>query len=325
MADKKFGNAVLLPADGTSPLHAVTKQQMEAADATKQPLDQDLTDFAAISPTNDDIVQRKSGVWVARSMTQLKTDLVLVKGDVGLGSVTNDAQVKLSTATTKGDLYVATGSATVVRQAVGGNNDPLIADSAQTNGIRYDLTRGSDLGWTREALGFLCTNNLGVPSGSSGAATLAQTSTTRTIQFLIGKLPNSTSIGTIKLWTAAAMVGGAASIALYGSTTLNSSSWSRLGSNVTITSTLQAAAGRQSITYSTTTTGDQWIRAEIVLTTAPSSTYPTYFVGTLPLVNTVVGGHLFGGTQNATAAPGSTLDPSTSWTDAFPPALALTA
>lgn len=46
---------------------------------------------SGMTPSNDDIVQRKSGLWVARSMAQVKTDLALVKADVGLGSVDNTA------------------------------------------------------------------------------------------------------------------------------------------------------------------------------------------------------------------------------------------
>lgn len=42
-----------------------------------------------------------------------------------------------STLTTKGDLYVATASATVVRQGVGSNGSLLTADSTQTNGMRW--------------------------------------------------------------------------------------------------------------------------------------------------------------------------------------------
>lgn len=46
----------------------------------KQPLDSDLTDVAALTPTNDDVLQRKAGAWTNRSIAQLTTDL-------GLGSV----------------------------------------------------------------------------------------------------------------------------------------------------------------------------------------------------------------------------------------------
>jgi hypothetical protein len=39
--------------------------------------------------------------------------------------------------TTKGDIIVATGNATLVRQGVGTNNQVLMADSAQSDGIKY--------------------------------------------------------------------------------------------------------------------------------------------------------------------------------------------
>lgn len=68
--------------------------------AGKQPLDSDLTAVAAISPSNDDLIQRKSGAWTNRTPAQLKTDLALTASDVGLGSVNNtsDAGKPVSTA-----------------------------------------------------------------------------------------------------------------------------------------------------------------------------------------------------------------------------------
>jgi hypothetical protein len=45
--------------------------------------------LAALSPSNDDVIQRKAGAWSTRSMAQLKTDLALSKSDIGLGSVDN--------------------------------------------------------------------------------------------------------------------------------------------------------------------------------------------------------------------------------------------
>jgi hypothetical protein len=48
---------------------------LTASLASKQPLDTDLTDFAALSPSNDDIAQRKAGAWASRTMAQLLVDL----------------------------------------------------------------------------------------------------------------------------------------------------------------------------------------------------------------------------------------------------------
>lgn len=44
--------------------------------ASLQPLDADLTAIAALSPSDDDIIQRKSGAWSARSILQFITDLI---------------------------------------------------------------------------------------------------------------------------------------------------------------------------------------------------------------------------------------------------------
>lgn len=65
-----------------------------------QPLDADLTTIAALAPADDTVMQRKAGAWAARTPAQVKTDLVLVKGDVGLGNVdnTSDASKPVSTA-----------------------------------------------------------------------------------------------------------------------------------------------------------------------------------------------------------------------------------
>lgn len=41
----------------------------------KQPLDSDLTAIAALTPANDDVIQRKAGVWTNRTMAQLLADL----------------------------------------------------------------------------------------------------------------------------------------------------------------------------------------------------------------------------------------------------------
>jgi hypothetical protein len=87
-------------ADTAKPVSTAQQTALDAkADASattsalagKQPLDQDLTDLAALSPTNNDVLQRKTGAWTNRTPAQLKTDLALAKGDVGLGNVDNTA------------------------------------------------------------------------------------------------------------------------------------------------------------------------------------------------------------------------------------------
>jgi hypothetical protein len=87
--------------DNTSDANKPVSTAQQAALDLKQNLDSDLTSIAAIAPSNDDVIQRKAGAWTNRSMSQIKTDLVLVKGDVGLGNVdnTSDANKPVSTAT----------------------------------------------------------------------------------------------------------------------------------------------------------------------------------------------------------------------------------
>lgn len=53
---------------------------LEELDTEKQPLDGDLTAIAALTPSNDDVLQRKAGVWTNRTIAQLLTDL-------GLGAI----------------------------------------------------------------------------------------------------------------------------------------------------------------------------------------------------------------------------------------------
>jgi len=80
-----------------------------------QPIDSDLTAIAAISPSNDDVIQRKAGAWTNRTMAQVKTDLALAKGDVGLGNVdnTSNATERAATATlTNKRVTKRTGTAT---------------------------------------------------------------------------------------------------------------------------------------------------------------------------------------------------------------------
>jgi hypothetical protein len=52
----------------------------------------------------------------------------ITASDVGLSNVTNDAQVKLSTVTTAGDLILGTGASTVARLAIGANNTVLTSN-----------------------------------------------------------------------------------------------------------------------------------------------------------------------------------------------------
>lgn len=53
-----------------------------------QAFDSDLSAIAALSPANDDVVQRKAGAWTNRTMAQLKTDLSLSGTNTGDQTIT---------------------------------------------------------------------------------------------------------------------------------------------------------------------------------------------------------------------------------------------
>jgi hypothetical protein len=60
---------------GTDTTRAVTPAGLKTVADTKQPLDSDLTAIAALTGTNDNVIQRKSSAWTERTMSQLATDL----------------------------------------------------------------------------------------------------------------------------------------------------------------------------------------------------------------------------------------------------------
>jgi len=111
-----------------------------------------------------------------------------------LSNISQDVQTSLDSKTdeavltTKGDLYVATGSATVARQAVGSNGQMLIADSTQTNGVRWAADPDGNLipdgnaefGITNFVEGSYsaATRPAGTFTSSSGSGTFAITAST---------------------------------------------------------------------------------------------------------------------------------------------------
>ena len=51
---------------------------LQSALDAKQPIDSDLTAIAALTPSNDDVLQRKAGAWTNRTLVQLGADLQTV-------------------------------------------------------------------------------------------------------------------------------------------------------------------------------------------------------------------------------------------------------
>lgn len=109
---------------------------------TKQPIDADLTAIAGLTPSNDDLIQRKAGSWTNRTPAQVKTDLALTKSDVGLGNVdnTSDADKPVSTATQAALDAKVTGPASATDNAV------TRYDSTTGKLVQNSLVTISDLG-----------------------------------------------------------------------------------------------------------------------------------------------------------------------------------
>jgi len=111
------------------------------------------------------------------------------------GVATANAAVPKSTLTTKGDIFVATGSATVVRQGVGANDTVLTADSTQTNGIKWASVYSPDLVINAKTASYTL-----ISSDANKLITMTSASATNiTIPngvFTVGKQINVTSLGT---------------------------------------------------------------------------------------------------------------------------------
>jgi hypothetical protein len=113
--------------------------------AGKQDSNSDLTAIAGLSPTNDDVIQRKAGAWTNRSMSQLKTDLSLSKSDVGLGNVdnTSDATKNSASVTLSNKTLDNTNTVTVhdANLTVQDEGDATKQFKFQASGISAGTTR----------------------------------------------------------------------------------------------------------------------------------------------------------------------------------------
>ncbi len=96
-----------------------------------QPGDSDLTAIAALTPTNDDVIQRKAGAWTNRSMAQLGGDLTAT-----------GIWVPYSVIDAKGDLLVGSANDALDNLSVGSDGKVLMADAASTLGVKWETPSG---------------------------------------------------------------------------------------------------------------------------------------------------------------------------------------
>lgn len=73
------GHLILTQYDGS---------EIDAGTATGA-IDPNITDIANLTPSNDDLIQRKAGVWTNRTLAQLKADLAIVNDVKNFGAIGN--------------------------------------------------------------------------------------------------------------------------------------------------------------------------------------------------------------------------------------------
>lgn len=123
-----------------------------------------LSKLAALST---DIVPVTDGSGTLTSSAVTATELGYIDGVTSSVQTQLDAKTEKSTLTTKGDIYVATGSAAVSRLGVGTNGQILTADSSETPGVKW-ADPPSNPATTKGDLSGYDTAPARVPVGSDG-------------------------------------------------------------------------------------------------------------------------------------------------------------
>jgi hypothetical protein len=155
--------------DANKPISTATQSALNnkldatLASASYQPLDGDLTSIAGITPNDDDIIQRKSGVWINRSLAQYKSDLALNNVDNTSDAnkpLSNDAisalsyKVNTSQISAFGYNLIDDADASEARSTLG------LGTMAQQNADSVNITGGNAV----------LSNPLGLASGGTNAS-----------------------------------------------------------------------------------------------------------------------------------------------------------
>jgi hypothetical protein len=244
-----------------------------------------------------------AGIWQYISSTavwvRISDDLPLGQLDLRyVNSVTAaDSSITVAGTTVAPTVKVAQANLTLAESQVTG----LVANLNQTNqggGVWGSNVYGNQM------------SNIGVDDATG---TYLMVTGSRTLLMLIGLAPAAT-YSTFKLYVTTAGTGSTLTAALYSSSSLTATSWSRLGSgNITPVVT---ATGLVSTAISFTLASAAYVVAELALTTA--STFPAFAAsasgGTAGLLNPSSGCPV-AANLNASSAPAATLNPTTGFTN----------
>lgn len=147
---------------GTDDTRAVTPLKAKVGnDLRYQPLDSDLTAIAGLSPSNDDIIQRKSGAWTNRTMAQLWADLILENNAIDFSGTANPTG--FSSSTVNFAMYYDLGSVAIVElDVIGTSNATTLTITLPFTAIRvnFESVRVQDNG------AFQATSGLALTTGA---------------------------------------------------------------------------------------------------------------------------------------------------------------
>ena len=271
----------------------------------------DTFDVTGGSQTSTLTLLNQAAVWQYNSATtvwvRLSNDLPLSQLDTRyapagtyVGSVTaGDSTITIGGITTAPTVKVAPASLTIAQSQVTGLTAALVGG----------YTAGGQ--WAANVYGNQFEN---MERDDAITTPGVITTTNKTLLILLGLVPAST-YSAFKVYVSVASVGaGVTTCALYSSSSLTGTSWSRLGSgNVALSAT---TAGLQSTSLAFTLASAAYVALEMVATTS-YTTYPTFLSGpafvSAAFLNPASGCPVTG-TTTGTTAPASTLNPTTGFT-----------
>lgn len=268
--------------------------QLGGSDAFETPTGPQTSTFTLVD---------QAGIWQYNALTAV---WVKVSSDLPLSQLET---LFLQSVTAANSTITMGGTATAPTVAV--NQGNLTLAESQITGLATTLNAGYQAGglWTNSVYGDLMSNMQRDDAGGTYAMS------TRTQLVLLGLCPVGT-YSVFKLYVTVAQSAGVMSAALFSSATLTGTSWARLGSgNVTPAVT---ATGLVSTSLAFTLASPAYVVLEMVATTA-FTTNPTFAalpVSTTPvaLLNPVSGCPV-SATSAGTTAPGTTLNPTTGFTN----------